>query len=93
LPDEFTWTKKRSSKVVTLPTAQGDVPLFLDKLTWAQISELLFRWSFSRGNIPIAHKIPRLLSKIRSWGDVKRYTIMAFVFLKLRLKMLTEKGG
>jgi len=93
LPADFTWTKRQSSRVITLPTAQGDVPLFLDKLTWAQISELLFRWSFSRRDIPIARKIPRVLSKIRSWGDIKRYTIMAFVFLKLRLKKLMGKGG
>jgi radical SAM superfamily enzyme YgiQ (UPF0313 family) len=93
LPTDFTWTKKRSPKVITLPTAQGDVPLFLDKLTWAQVSELLFRWSFSRSDIPIARKIPRVLSKIRSWGDIKRYTIMALVFLKLRLKKLMGKGG
>ena len=93
LPADFSWTKKHSSKVITLPTAQGDVPLFLDKLTWAQISELLFRWSFSGGNVSIARKIPRVLSTIRSWSDIKRYAIMAFVFLKLRLKKLTGKGG
>jgi anaerobic magnesium-protoporphyrin IX monomethyl ester cyclase len=93
LPADFTWTKKRSPKVITLPTAQGDVPLFVDKLTWAQISELLFRWSFSRRDISIARKIPRVLSKVRSWGDIKRYTIMAFVFLKLRLKKSVRKGG
>jgi len=93
LPADFSWTKKHSSKVITLPTAQGDVPLFLDKLTWAEISELLFRWSLSRGNVSIARKIPRVLSKIRSWGDIKRYTIMAFVFFKLRLKKLLGKGG
>jgi radical SAM superfamily enzyme YgiQ (UPF0313 family) len=93
LPADFTWTKKHSSKVITLPTAQGDVPLFLDKLTWAQVSELLFRWSFSGGRISIVRKIPRVISNIRSWDDLKRYAVMAFVFLKLRLKKLMGKGG
>jgi radical SAM superfamily enzyme YgiQ (UPF0313 family) len=93
LPADFTWTKKHSSKIITLPTAQGDVPLFLDKLTWAQISELLFRWSFSGGNIPIIRKIPRVIANIRSWGDIKRYTIMASVYLKLKLRRLFKKGG
>jgi anaerobic magnesium-protoporphyrin IX monomethyl ester cyclase len=93
LPADFSWTKKHSSKIITLPTAQGDVPLFLDKLTWAQISELLFRWSFSGGNVSLGRKIPRVISNIRSWGDVKRYAVMAFVFLKLKLKKLRRKGG
>ena len=93
LPADFSWTKKHPSKVITLPAAQGDVPLFIDRLTWAQISELLFRWSFSRKDIPIARKIPRVLSKIRSWGDIKRTAVMALVFLRLRLRRLIGKGG
>jgi hypothetical protein len=93
LPPDFTWTKKRYPGIITLPMAQGDVPLFLDKLTWAQVSELLFRWSFSGGNISIARKIPRVLSKIRSWGDIKRYAVMALVFFRLRLRRLMVKGG
>ena len=93
LPADFSWTKRHSSKIITLPAAQGDVPLFLDKLTWAQISELLFRWSFTRGDIPVFRKIPRVVSNIRSWADIRRYTVMASVFLKLRLKKLAKKGG
>ncbi len=93
LPADFSWTKKHSSKIITLPTAQGDVPLFLDKLTWARISELLFRWSFSGGNVSVARKIPRVISNIRSWGDIKRYAVMTFVFLKLKLRKLRRKGG
>ncbi len=91
LPAGFSWTKKHSSDIITLPTAQGDVPLFVDRLTWGQISELLFRWSFSGGRISIARKIPRVIANIRSWGDVKRYTIMAAVFLKLKWQRLFKK--
>ncbi|MBM3285221.1 MAG: B12-binding domain-containing radical SAM protein, partial [Candidatus Aminicenantes bacterium] len=40
LPPGFSWAKKHSAGIITLPTAQGDVPLFLDRLSWAQISEL-----------------------------------------------------
>ena len=91
LPEDFSWTKKHSPKIITLPTAQGDVPLFLHKLTWAQVSELLFRWSFSGGNISVARKIPRVVSNIRSWGDIKRYVVMALVYLKLKLRRMAKK--
>lgn len=93
LPPDFSWTKRHSPKIITLPTAQGDVPLFLDKLTWAQVSELLFRWSFSGGRISIARKIPRVLANIRSWGDMKRYMVMALTFAKLKLGKLFKRGG
>jgi len=86
LPQDFSWTKKYYSRIITLPTAQGDVPLFLDKLTWAQISELVFRWSFSGQKSSILKKIPRILTKIRSLGDIKRYSIMMYVYSKLKIK-------
>ncbi len=91
LPENFTWTKKYRSGIITLPAAQGDVPLFIDKLTWAQISELVFRWSLSSSQVSIFRKIPRILANIRSLGDVKRYAIMAFVYFKLKLKKIFKK--
>jgi anaerobic magnesium-protoporphyrin IX monomethyl ester cyclase len=91
LPADFTWTKKYRKGIITLPTAQGDVPLFLDRLTWAQMSELLFRWSLSGGRVAIFRKIPRTLLKIRSFGDARRYAIMALVLLELKAKKIFKK--
>jgi len=91
LPENFTWTKKYRRGIITLPAAQGDVPLFVDKLTWAQVSELLFRWSLSGGQVSIFRKIPRVLNNIRSLGDIKRYSIMAFIYFKLKLKNIFKK--
>lgn len=86
LPRDFSWAKRHDRRIVMLPAAQGDVPLFMDKLSWSQVSELLFRWSLGGGRISIARKIPRILKNIRSFGDIKRYTVMARVFLRLRLR-------
>jgi anaerobic magnesium-protoporphyrin IX monomethyl ester cyclase len=92
LPEDFSWTKKYYSKIITLPAVQGDVPLFVDKLTWAQISELIFRWSStSRAKVSILTKIPRIMTNIRALGDIKRYLIMVFVYLRLKIKKLLKK--
>ena len=92
LPEDFSWTKKYYSKIITLPAVQGDVPLFVDKLTWAQISELIFRWSStSRAKVSILTKIPRIMTNIRALGDIKRYLIMVLVYLKLKIKKLLTK--
>jgi len=92
LPQDFSWTKRYHSKIITLPAAQGDVPLFVDKLSWAQISELIFRWSLSsQAEVSILTKIPRIMTNIRTLGDIKRYLIMVFVYLKLKIKKLLKK--
>jgi len=93
LPEDFTWTKRYRSKIITLPAAQGDVPLFRDKLSWAQISELIFRWSFSGQKTSILRRIPRVLAGIRSLGDLCRYALMAGIFLKLKIQGLFGKKG
>jgi anaerobic magnesium-protoporphyrin IX monomethyl ester cyclase len=91
LPADFSWSEKHSSKIITLPTAQGDVPLFVDRLTWGQISELLFRWSFSGGRVSIARMLPRVIANIRSFDDIRRYAVMALVFARLKIKRLLGK--
>ncbi len=91
LPPDFTWSKKHFPGIITLPTAQGDVPLFLDRLTWAQVAELLFRWSMSGGRISLGQKIIRALKNMRGWEDFKRYVIMALVFLRLKGKRVVKK--
>jgi anaerobic magnesium-protoporphyrin IX monomethyl ester cyclase len=86
LPADFSWAKKHPSKIITLPTAQGDVPLYKDRLTWPQISELIFRWSLSREKTSIIRKVPRVIANVRSWGDLIRYTVMAWIYVKLKAK-------
>ena len=88
LPQDFTWVKKYRSKIITLPTAQGDVPLYIDKLTWAQVSELIFRWSMSGGQSSILRKIPRVISNIRSFADISRYAVMTWVYMRLKIKKI-----
>ncbi len=95
LPKDYSWTVERDPRVITLPAAQGHVPLFVHKLKWSQICELMFRWSFIGGrHYSIWKKIPRVLRSIRSRGDFKRYAIMAAVYfrLKIQAKLRARKG-
>ncbi len=91
LPPNFSWAKKHPQKIITLPTAQGDVPLYKDRLSWPQISELIFRWSLSREKASVIQKIPQVIANIRSWRDLARYAIMAWVYLKLKVKRFLGK--
>ncbi len=86
LPEKFTWTKKRDPRIITLPAAQGDVPLLKHLLSWSQISELIFRWNLAQKKVSIWKKAIAAIKNIRSWKDIPRYIIMLFVYLKLKIK-------
>ena len=93
LPKNFSWTKRYFSKIITLPMAQGDVPLYIDRLTWSQVSELVLRWSFSAKKTSILKKVPQALKHIRSFGDFKRNVVMGWVYVRLRLRRPGKKGA
>lgn len=88
LPIDFSWAKTITKEIIVLPAAQGHVPLYVDKLSWPQICELMFRFSFSSKKISLLNKIPGVLRNIYSFNDVKRYTVMFLVFLRLTLLRL-----
>jgi radical SAM superfamily enzyme YgiQ (UPF0313 family) len=89
LPPDFSWTHEHRKDVRTLPSAQGNVPLFLDRLTWDQISSLLFQWAEMQ-DYRLWSKIPKVLRSIRSWDDLKRYSVLGREFLKLKARRLAR---
>ncbi|HSQ34993.1 MAG TPA: radical SAM protein [Candidatus Binatia bacterium] len=84
LPADFSWTK-HDRRVETLPDAQGDVPLFKEQFTWAQIGELILKWSVGSKKISLWKKIPDVLRSIRSGRDIYKYLIIGLVYLRIRL--------
>ncbi len=88
MPRDFSWTERDFSKIITLPQAQGDVPLFIDQLKWSQVVELVFRWSFTARKTSVLRKIPSTLKHIHSAGDLRRYIVMAWVYARLKIRKL-----
>ncbi|MCD4654536.1 radical SAM protein, partial [bacterium] len=84
LPENFKWYQERSD-IKTLASAQGNVPIFLDKLTWSQISDILFDWAGMQ-NFSVLRKIPKVLKSIRNIDDFKRYSIMGWRYVLRRIK-------
>jgi len=81
LPHDFRWHQANRVEVKTLASAQGNVPIFLDQLSWSQISDLLFEWAAMQ-NYSVWRKIPRVVKSIRSWDDFKRYFIMGLRYIR-----------
>lgn len=91
LPKNFSWSLPNQKGIVTLPAAQGEVPLFIDKLSWKEISQLLFEWVKHKEKYSLWNKIPKVIKSIRTWGDLLRYSIMAKEFLRIKCKKLLVK--
>ena len=84
LPADFSWSR-HDSRVKTLPAAQGDIPLYKDRFTWAQIGELIVRWSMGTKKISLLKKIPEALKSIRTPRDLFKYLVIGLVYLRIRL--------
>jgi radical SAM superfamily enzyme YgiQ (UPF0313 family) len=84
LPADFSWTK-HDRRVETLPAAQGDVPLFKEQFTWAQIGELILKWSVGAKKISLWKKIPDVLRSIHSLRDLYKYLIIGLVYVRIRI--------
>ncbi len=84
LPADFSWNKL-DRRVETLPAAQGDIPLFKDQFTWAQIGELILKWSIGAKRVSLWKKIPDVLRSIHSIRDFHKYLSIAWVYLRIKI--------
>jgi anaerobic magnesium-protoporphyrin IX monomethyl ester cyclase len=84
LPHDFSWSR-HDRRVKTLPAAQGDVPLFKEQFTWAQIGELIFKWSSGSNKVSPWRRLPAVLRSIRSFRDVYKYAVIGLVYLRIKL--------
>ncbi|MFB0519450.1 MAG: radical SAM protein, partial [Acidobacteriota bacterium] len=92
LPADFSWAKKDQRGVITLPSAQGNVPIFVDKLSWEYLSRLMFEWAEGQ-RYRVLNKIPRAIKSIRTYSDFKRYMTMFKSFIKVKFNKLLSHGS
>jgi len=86
IPEDFSWAKKKDMKRVhTLPAAQGEVPLFKDKLSWWQISTLVFKWSSTSKKTISKSKIKETFKSIRKPKDIFIYFIFFINFVRQKI--------
>jgi anaerobic magnesium-protoporphyrin IX monomethyl ester cyclase len=89
IPEDFSWSRKKDMrKVYVLPSGQGYVPLFKDRLTWFQIARLVMKWSSSKKKIVSGSKIKTALKTISSFKDMAVYFAFFVEYIKHKLKKL-----
>jgi anaerobic magnesium-protoporphyrin IX monomethyl ester cyclase len=90
IPEDFSWARERDRRVILLSAAQGHVPLYVDKLSWWQISDLLIRFSSTTKKVSIGKKAFKALGGIYSLNDLKRYLILSAVYTKYKMQQVFD---
>lgn len=83
LPKDFTWTRKNDKRVTVLPTAQGNVPIFIDKLPLKEISKYIFQWRERQG-YKLWKKLPKIAKNMRSPRDILLYLAILKGYLRYK---------
>ncbi|HJM82950.1 MAG TPA: radical SAM protein [Nitrospinota bacterium] len=88
IPSDFTWTSEDDQRILELPEAQGRVPLYLDKLSWFQISTIIFRFAQSALKVSLWSKLKKVFihGRINSFRRFKQYFTMGMALLVLKAR-------
>lgn len=88
IPGDFSWSRERDMKrVPVLPAAQGQVPLFKDRLSWRQIAELLMGAPSSSGKRVLSPgKIKKILKSLTGLKQIGIHLVFLWVFIRNKFR-------
>ena len=85
IPADFSWSQESSSAIFSIPAIQGNVPLFIDKLNWDDLTEIAIRWAEMRKDYSIFNRVIDIVRNIRSYEDIKRIAIFSKIYFKRKI--------
>ena len=92
VPGDFRWSRRRyMRRVPTLPAAQGQVPLFKDRLTWWQIARLVMGFSAASRKGFSRNKLKRAIKSLSGFHNLYAYGVFFTVFLWTRFQRIWRK--
>jgi len=86
-------------KIFSLPSAQGDAPIFIDKLSLEELVKIGIEWAESPESYeyPLFKRAFKTLKEVRSIEDLKRIFIIGKVYIKYKyldvIKSAAQRGN
>jgi len=93
LPADFSWAKESRSAIFSIPIIQGNVPLFIDKLTWNDLCEIAIKWAEMRNDYSIFSRVKDVLGNLRSYEDIRRIAIFFGIYVKRKMGFKNVADG
>ncbi|MBN2071485.1 MAG: cobalamin-dependent protein [Candidatus Krumholzibacteriota bacterium] len=84
LPPDFSWADERFRGYQTLSAVHGDVPIFVDKLSWFDFSKVLVELS-AYEDYSLWSKMGKAIKDIHSFSDLKKYGVLGFELFKQKI--------
>lgn len=81
LGPEFSWADPTMKGSTSVGAAHGTSPLFLDTLSWEDMSRLSVEWA-AREKIPLWKKIPKALRSVRSLHELRMLSVTGRAYLR-----------
>ncbi|UCH88146.1 MAG: cobalamin-dependent protein [Thermoplasmata archaeon] len=85
LPEDFSWATKHDQNIPSLPSVIGNAPIFIDKLTWEEIGDLLFEFAELQ-EYSIYKRIPGAIKNIKSYNDLTMLMSLLKAYLKRKIR-------
>ena len=84
LPKDFSWSRDHQPAPDQFSAAHGSSPIFMDRLSWEELSDLTLQWAQYQGISPWK-KLPGVLKSIRSWQDIRHIWTLGWQYLKKKV--------
>lgn len=93
MPADFSWSRKRDmKKVVVLPAAQGNVPIFKDRLSWFQLADLVMKRSTDAGNMMSWSKVKSTIKSVTSLRVFLIYSVFVLALFKNKFLRIWKRN-
>ena len=85
LPKDFSWCSKEQSRAVSMSSIAGDAPVFLDRMGWGDIAEILMRYA-EINRYPLRKRLLAALRGLRSADEAMGLLRMGIAYVIRRVR-------
>jgi len=85
LPRDFSWSNVKSQRAISVGAAHGEAPLYIDTLSWEELSGLAVEWAM-QSEISLWKRIPEAIKGVRSLDDLKHLWVVGKSYLRKKIQ-------
>ncbi|MCE8429287.1 MAG: hypothetical protein J5U19_12965, partial [Candidatus Methanoperedens sp.] len=85
IPKDFSWVNTSKEAVFSIPAIQGNAPIFIDQLSWEELSEIAMIWKTMRKDYSLVNRFFSFMNNARSYQDFMQILVLIKIYVKLKI--------